>query len=281
MKYLKLKQSLTECGINPRFSIDIASVSERIRDFGLLHIEINQKNKTIEILKESNCKIVKSRDLKFRKDSESREGMMYDIKDGEKPTHSEVWYCNVNKDISPDFDPFLNPGKFLGYPSCCVEKYEKTRGMGLFYRDYLFDESKIRYNEINRLCTLFDSNLLMPDFFPCSLSCRSAKEFFDKIQSIINQIYSKDQIQKSNKYSNAALIILAEKLFCFPNYRIEDKSLFLILDEYTQYLNLIDIVDRKYWPELNGKNILLKFKNTEKIRKVFLESNASIEEIKI
>lgn len=281
MKYLKLKQSLSDCGINTRFSIDIASVAERVRDFGLLHIEINQMEKTIEILQKSGCKIIKSRDLKFAKDPESREGMMYDIKDGDKATHSEIWYCSVNKDIEPNFDPFLNPGKFLGYPPCCVEKYETTRGMGVFYRDYIFDESNIRYNEINRLCTLFNSNLLMPDFFPCSLSCKSAKEFSVKIQAILNQIYSADQIQESNKYSYAPLIILSEKLYCFPNFRIQAESLFLIVDEYTQYLNLIDILDQKYWPDLDGKNLLLKFKNTENIRKVFMESNTIIEEIKI
>jgi hypothetical protein len=281
MKYLKLKQSLSDCGINTRFSIDIASVAERVRDYGLLHIEINQKGKTIELLQKSGCKIIKSRDLQFTKDSESREGMMYDIKDGEKATHSEIWYCSVNKDIEPNFDPFLNPGKFLGYPSCCVEKYENTRGMGFFYRDYLFDESNIRYNEINRLCTLFNSNLLMPDFFPCSLSCKSAKDFSVKIQAIINQIYSADQIQESYKYSYAPLIIFSEKLYCFPSFRIQAESLFLIVDEYTQYLNLIDILDQKYWPDLDGKNHLIKFKNTENIRKVFIESNTIIEEIKI
>lgn len=281
MKHLKLKQSLSDCGINPRFSIDIASVAERVRDYGLLHIEINQKEKTFEILQNSDCKIIKSRDLKFTKDSESREGMMYDIKDGEKATHSEVWYCSVNREIEPNFDPFLNPGKFLGYPSCCVEKYETTRGMGFFYKDYLFEDTKIKYNEINRLCTLFNSNLLMPDFFPCTLSCKSALEFSLKIQSIINEIYSIDQIQETNKYCYAALIILSEKLYCFPSFRIQDDSLFLIVDEHTQYVNLLDILDRKYWPELNVKNHLIKFKNTEKISKVFLESNTIIEEIKI
>ena len=281
MKYLKLKQSLSDCGINPRFSIDIASVAERVRDFGLLHIEINQKENTIEILKNSNCIIIKSRDLKFIKDSESREGMMYDIKDEEKPTHSEVWYCSVNKKIEPDFDPFLNPGKYLGYPSCCVEKYETTRGMGLFYSDYLFDKENIRYNEINRLCTLFNPNLLMPDFFPCSLSCKNARNFSIKIQSIINQIYSTDEIQETNKFTYASLIILSDKLYCFPSFRIEDESLFLIVDEHTQYLNLIDILDRKYWPNSMDKNLLIKFKNTEKINKVFLESKSIIEEIKL
>ena len=188
IKYQTLKVELSKIDINPRFSIDIASVAERVRDFGLLHIEIYQKEKTIEILQNSNCKIIKSRDLKFIKDTESREGMMYDLKVGENPTHSEVWYCSVNKEIEPDFDPFLNPGKYLGYPSCCVEKYETTRGMGLFYSDYLFDKENIRYNEINRLCTLFNPNLLMPDFFPCSLSCEHASEFAQKIQSIINMI---------------------------------------------------------------------------------------------
>ena len=75
--------------------------------------------------------------------------MMYYIKDGEKATHSEVWYCSVNKEVDPNFDPFSNPGKFLGYPSCCVEKYETTKGMGFFYRDYLFNDTNFKYNEIN------------------------------------------------------------------------------------------------------------------------------------
>jgi hypothetical protein len=279
MKYLKLTQSLSDCGINPRFSIDIASVAERARDFGLLHIEIYQKEKTIEILQRTNCKIIKSRDLKFTKDSESREGMMYDIKDGEKPTHSEVWFCSVNKEIEPNFDPFLNPGKFLGYPSCCVNKYETNRGMGEFYKEYLFTDKSIRYNEINRLCTLFNPNLLMPDFFPCSLSCENAREFAQKIQSIINLIYSEEEIQESNKYSNAVLLILSEKLFCFPNFRIENNNLILIADESAQYLNLSKVLDQKYWPDLKDKNILIKFKNIENTTKVFLESKSSLEQI--
>lgn len=281
MKYIKLRDSLSECKINPRFSIDIASVSEGVRDFGLLHIEIYQKEKTIEILKKTNCKIIKSRDLKFIKDSESREGMMYDIKFGEKPTHSEVWYCRANKKIESNFNPFLNPGKYLGYPSCCVEKYETTKGMGSFYRDYLFGEKNIRYNEINRLCTLFNSNLLMPDFFPCSLSCINARNFSINIQSIINQIYSPNEIQSTKKYSYAALMILSEKLYCFPNFKIQDDSLFLFVDEYAQYLNLVNILDRKYWPKVMNKNQLIKFTNTETISKVFIQSRSSIEELKI
>lgn len=281
LKYQTLKTELSKININSRFSIDIASVAERVRDFGLLHIEIYQKENTVEILQKTNCKIIKSRDLKFIKDSESREGMMYDILPGENPTHSEVWYCNVNKEIDSTFDPFLNPGKYLGYPSCCVEKYETARGMGSFYRDYLFDEKNIRYNEINRLCTLFNANLLMPDFFPCSLSCENARNFSIEIQSIINQIYSSNEIQETKKYSYAALMILSEKLYCFPSYRIQDNSLFLIVDEHTQYLNLIDILDKKYWPELRKKNQLIKFKNTEKIDRVFIESKSIIEEVKI
>jgi hypothetical protein len=281
LKYETLKKELINNRINPRFSIDIASVAEGIRDFGLLHIEIYKKEETIEILKKTNCKIIKSRDLKFTKDSESREGMMHDIKHGEKPTHSEVWYCSAKKEIEPNFNPFLNPGKYLGYPSCCVEKYETSKGMGSFYRDYLFDEKNIRYNEINRLCTLFNSNLLMPDFFPCSLSCINARNFSIKIQSIINKIYSSNQIQETKKYSNAALMILSEKLYCFPSFRIEHNSLFLIVDEHTQYINLIDILDRKYWPELTNKNQLIKFKNTETIDKVYIESKSIIEEVKI
>ena len=43
MTYFKLKKSLTKIGINPRFSIDIVSVAERVREFGLIHVEIKSE----------------------------------------------------------------------------------------------------------------------------------------------------------------------------------------------------------------------------------------------
>jgi hypothetical protein len=280
MKYFKLKQSLSDSGINPRFAIDIASVAERVRDFGLIHIEAQQKERMIEILSHSNCKIIKCRNLKFIKDSESREGMLYDIKGGEKPTHCEVWYSNINKEVEPNFDPFLNPGKFLGYPNCCVSKYESTNGMGLFYREYLFSDNKIRFNEINRLCTLFFPNLLMPDFFPCSLSCEAAKEFNLKIQSVINHIYSKDEITETFKYKLAPILLISEKLYCFPNFNIEYHKLILKVDSSTQYVNLKSVLDEKYWPSIDGRNLLINFKNIDNTEKLYIESDGKIEELK-
>ena len=280
MKYIELKNCLIEIGINPRFSIDIASVAERVRDFGLIHIEAPQKEQMIEILNNNNCKIIKSRSLKFIKDSESREGMLYDIKDGEKPTHCEIWYSNINKEVEPNFDPFLNPGKFLGYPNCCVSKYESTNGMGLFYKEYLFSYNKIRFNEINRLCTLFFPNLLMPDFFPCSLSCEAAKEFNLKIQSVINHIYSKDEITETFKYKLAPILLTSEKLYCFPNFKLENQKLTLKVDSSTQFVNLRSVLDTKYWPSIDGKNLLVNFKNIENTEKLFIESDGNAEELK-
>ena len=280
MKYLKLKKSLSDCGINPRFSIDIASVAERIRDFGLIHIESHQKEQMMQILNNCNCKIIKNRNLKFTKDSESREGMLYDIKNGEKPTHCEIWYCSVNKEIDPNFNPFLNPGEFLGYPKCCVSKYESTSGMGLFYKEYLFSDNKSRYNEINRLCTLFFPNLLMPDFFPCSLSCEEAREFSLKIQSIINLIYTKEEIKETYGYKLAPILIISEKLYCFPNFKLENQNLTLKVDSSTQFVNLRSVLDTKYWPSIDGKNLLVNFKNIENTEILFIESDGNSEELK-
>lgn len=279
MKYLKLKESLSDCGINPRFSIDIASVAERIRDFGLIHIEANKKKQMIRILDNCNCKIIKSRDLKFIKDSESREGMLYDITDCEKPTHCEIWYCNIDKEIDPNFDPFLNPGEFLGYPKCCVSKYESTSGMGLFYKEYLFSDNKIRYNEINRLCTLFFPNLLMPDFFPCSMSCEEAKNFSLKTQSIINLIYTKEEIKETYRYKSAPILLTSEKLYCFPNFKLENQKLTLMVDSSSQFVNLKSVLDTKYWPLIDGKNLLVNFKNIDNTEKLFIESNGIEEEL--
>jgi hypothetical protein len=280
MKYLELKKSLFDCGINPRFSIDIASVAEKLRDFGLIHLEEHQTQKMIEILNNNHCKVIKLRKLKFTQDSESREGMLYDIKDGEKPTHCEIWYSNIKNEIDPNFDPFLNPGKFLGYPKCCVSKYESTIGMGSFYKEYLFSDNNIRYNEINRLCTLFTSNLLMPDFFPCSLSCESAREFGKKIQSIVNLIYSKEEIKETYKYKLAPILLISEKLYCFPNFKLDNQKLTLKVDSSTQFVYLRSVLDMKYWPSIDGKNLLVNFKNIENTKKLFIESNGIIEELK-
>jgi hypothetical protein len=233
----------------------------------------------MRILNNCNCKIIKNRNLKFIKDSESREGMLYDIKNLEKPTHCEIWYCSANKEIGPNFDPFLNPGEFLAYPKCCVSKYESTSGMGLFYKEYLFSDNKIRYNEINRLCTLFFPNLLMPDFFPCSLSCEEAKTFSLNIQSIINLIYTKEEIQETYRYKLAPVLLISEKLYCFPNFKLENQKLTLKVDSSTQYVNLKSVLDTKYWPSIDGKNLLVNFKNIENTKKIFIESDGNAEEL--
>jgi hypothetical protein len=281
MKYLKLRQSLHKIGVNTRFSIDIVSVAERVRDFGLLHIEAYKKDKTIKLLNENNCKVIASRDLKFLKDSESREGMLYDVKEQETPTHCEIWYSHIAKEIEPNFNPFSNPGKFLGYPKCCFTKYENTYGMGEFYKEYLFPDNRMsRYNEINRLCTLFNSNLLMPDFFPCSLSCIPAYEFGVQIQSIIDLIYSKEETEDTFKYKLSPLIIISDKLYCFPNFKIEFDKLTLKLGSSSQFVNLSSVLDKKYWPAINGRNLLINFKNIEKTKKLFIEYNHKIEELK-
>lgn len=279
MNYFKLKESLTKIGVNPRFSIDIVSVAERVREFGLIHVEINSETKIIETLNACDLKIIKSRHLVFKKDKDSREGMLYDVKFNDNPTHCEIWYTSLKNKIDFNFDPFTNPGKYLGYPKCCVSKYENSIGMGSFYEEYLFS-GKTRYNEINRLCTIFNKNLLMPDFFPCSLSCEKALEFSKKIQSVTGLIYTKEEISETLKYKNAPLVVLSEKLFCFPNFRINHDQLILKLDDSTKWVDLNSILNTKYWPSDLAEVCVLKFQNILGIKELFIDSNNRLEELK-
>lgn len=280
MKYKDLRNKLNSIGINPRFSIDIASVAERVRDFGLIHVEYFQKNKVLELLKGVECTIIDSRDLIFRKDSESREGFLYNLNSNEDPSHSEIWYTSVNNPIENNCNPFLNPGLYLGYPECCVQQYEYSKSMGEFYKNYLFSDVSIRYNEINRLCTLFNPNLLMPDFFPCSLSCMEARSFAIKIQSINDLIYTTDEIEETYKYMFAPLLIFSEKLYCFPNFKKEKNRLILHVDHKTHFINLGSILETKYWPNLANRNLLIKFKNVEGIEELQIKTEFGQEQIK-
>jgi hypothetical protein len=120
----------------------------------------------------------------------------------------------------------------------------------------------------------------MPDFFPCSLSCEAAKEFNLKIQSVINHIYSKDEITETFKYKLAPILLISEKLYCFPNFNIEYHKLILKVDSSTQYVNLKSVLDEKYWPSIDGRNLLINFKNIDNTEKLYIESDGKIEELK-
>jgi len=279
MTYFKLKKSLTKIGINPRFSIDIVSVAERVREFGLIHVEIKSEADIIETLIAFDLKIIKSRHLVFKKDKDSREGMLYDADLNGNPTHCEIWYTSVKNKLDFNFDPFTNPGKYLGYPKCCVNKYENSIGMGSFYKEYLFS-GKTRYNEINRLCTLFNKNLLMPDFFPCSLSCKKALEFGQKIQTVTELIYTEDEISETLMYRTAPLVLLSDKLFCFPNYRIEFDRLILKLDDSTKWVDLNNVLNSKYWPSELAEVCILKFQNITGTKDLYIDSNNGLEKLK-
>jgi hypothetical protein len=279
MKYSALKEKINALGINPRFTIDIASVAEKLRPFGLIHVDYDSKQQTIELLNWVDCKIAGERDLFFSQDSESREVMLYDVKKTEKPTHSEIWFTSIDNEIPIQFNPFDNPGKHLGYPACCVSKYENSNGMGVFYKEYLFSGAT-RYNEINRLCTLFYSNLLMPDFFPCSLSCVHSRDFAILVQSLAELIYTSDEITETKKYLSAPLLIFSKKIFCFPEYKIVDDKLYLLVDDSTQSISLGTVLNEHYWQFDREKNLLIKFKNVENIRHLFIYKNSIQEEIK-
>jgi hypothetical protein len=271
MKYFELRRNLDEIGINPRFAIDIASVIEGVRDYGLMHINISERLAVIDVLYNYDCKVFAERTLHFTKDNDSREGLLFDSSDPVEISHCELWFCHSAKAVTSTFNPFENPGYYLGYPDCCVKKYESNIGLGSLYREYLFSSEKVRYHEVNRLCTLFNSNLLMPDYFPCSLSCEEARAYSCKMQKIIDNIYYDFEKKQSFGFKLAPLLIFDEKLYCFPNFIIENQKLIVKADNSAQFVNLRDVLDDKYWPKMGSKILVLRFLNVSHITELFIE----------
>jgi len=262
-------------GINPRFLLDLLTVQEGIRDYGLLHIERTQLNFIRFYFERNNLIEIAIRFLRFVNDEQSREGLFFDTSIEAEMTHAEIWYANKNGNKSESVNPFINPGLYLGYPDCCVNFYESGKGMGKFYNKYLFS-NELRFTELNRLCTIFNPGLLMLDFFPCSLACKEAKAFVSKSLKIVEKHFPKTVFAEVNKHMKSPLLIIRDSLFSFPSYTIEKDKLILLVDDNSRSIKINSICSGEFQNKqvIEGNEPhLLRFKHLDNLNILELRHN--------
>jgi hypothetical protein len=243
--------------LNPRILYDIFSVLFGVRKMGLIHLPIEKLAFIHKQLTEFNLFEVAKRYLIISKDKESRENLLRDSYKVENASHVELWF---SLDENINIDPFKNPGKALSYPECCVKSYESNEGLSSFYNNYIFSNDTRNF-KLNRLVVLFNKDLMMPDYFPCSLSCQASSLLIDKCNQVVLDKFPKDINENINKIMKVPLLLWGENLFYVPDWEIKSNNLFLKINSNIKSQKLNDIF------KLNEKNILLLDKKEPKLLK--------------
>lgn len=223
MKYLA--KQLEDLGIERRFALDIGSVIAGVRPRGLLHVSGGQQHGLERLLSSSGLRVEASRKLYRGHDSTSREGILNER--CFEPTDEiwcEVWYSNPESAPIGYAELFGNPGKFLGYPECCRRSLEGKDALARLYQRYLFEDSD-RYWELNRLAALFHNAILMPDFFPCSMTCASARSYIIPFHELAFDLLSKREIEEAKNAMRAPVTIIAGEIIQWLDWECDNERL--------------------------------------------------------
>ena len=223
MKYLA--KQLEDLGIERRFALDIGSVIAGIRPRGLLHVSGGQQHGLERLLISSGLRVETSRKLYRGHDSTSREGILNEHPC--EPTAEiwcEVWYSNAEAAPIGQAALFGNPGKFLGYPECCRRSLAGKDALARLYQRYLFEGSE-RYWELNRLAALFHNAILMPDFFPCSMTCALARSYVIPFHELALDLLSKREVEGATKAMRAPVTIIAGEIIQWLDWECDNERL--------------------------------------------------------
>ena len=233
-----LPDKLKSIGVERRFALDIGSVIAGIRPRGLLHIPAEKKNGLEQILMQFGLNIEAHRTLYRQNDSTSREGILLDSCDEDSATvWCEIWYSNPTATRVNSEKLFLNTGEFLGYPTCCRASMETENALDKLFYKYIFKD-KNRFWELNRLATIFHHTILMPDFFPCSLSCDAGRDFVRPFQKMSYDIFQQEEVDLAIESMKSALIIIENSIVCWSKWNAKSDGIHVaIADAKKESLN--------------------------------------------
>lgn len=223
MKFLA--KQLDDLGIERRFALDIGSVIAGVRPRGLLHVSGVQQQGLERLLILSGLRVEASRKLYRGYDTTSREGILNERSfEATDETWCEVWYSSPKSMPIGHAELFGNPGKFLGYPQCCRRSLEGKDALSSLYQRYLFEDSD-RHWEINRLAALFHNTILMPDFFPCSLTCASARNYIIPFHELAVDVFSKREFEEAKNAMRAPVTLIAGEIIQWLNWECNGEHL--------------------------------------------------------
>lgn len=221
----QLPHSLEALGLDRRFTVDVLSVARSVRRIGLLHAPLSSESGLREIFAGVGLTVFSRRELVRQDDPDSREGILRDPAGGEVVNFIELWYARPGEDVLPSPRAlFADPGKHLGYPQCCVAEWERLKSQRDLYRRYIFETVGGNW-EVNRLASLFQTGLLIPDFFPCSLSCRAAREFAAPIVDLAREILDPAWVRDTMGWMQAPLIQFGGSVYAFPTWTFNGREL--------------------------------------------------------
>lgn len=221
----KLPQALEMLGLDRRFAVDVLSVARGVRRVGLLHASLPSESGLREILLSQGLAVFARRELIRQDDPDSREGVLRDPAYCEVANFIELWYARSGDNaLPPPAALFANPGTYLGYPVCCVSKWERRSSQRDLYRHYIFETTGGHW-ELNRLATFFAPGLLIPDFFPCSLSCESARAFASPFVELAREVLDPTWVHKTVMWMKAPLLERAGTLYAFPTWSLNGSEL--------------------------------------------------------
>lgn len=217
-------KTLESLGLHRRFAVDVISVIRGVRRTGLLHVPVVAESDLCYSLKGIGLKVIARRGLTRSDDPNSREAVLKDCRESEEANFAEVWYAQCDNNLPLPSDLFANPGRYLGYPSCCVAEWERLQSQRDFYSRYLFETSSGLW-EVNRLSAVFEGGLVFPDFYPCSLECQAARSFVAPILEAVRDTLDRDWVDQTIKWMRAPVVIHGGELYGFPNWSLSGVDL--------------------------------------------------------
>lgn len=213
-----LAAALDRAGMHRRFAVDALSVVRGVRRFGLFHTPIEASADLHAALEGAGLEVVAHRELLQYSDPSTREGVLRDPRHGERPNYAELWYAPRGEPRVPDASElFRDPGTWLGYPPCCVAAWEGCKSQRDLYEQYLF-RSERGFWDLNRIAAVFQSGLLLPDFYPCTLGCTLAKTFVSGILQAVAAELDAAWAAETTRWMRAPILVYRDTLLAFPSW---------------------------------------------------------------
>jgi hypothetical protein len=205
--------------------VDLACVAGGVRDHILLHISTDDALAVEAIVDSVDLSIEAQRALQKRNDSGTQEILLGDYRgEGDsKDLVREIWVCRPG-DEAASSALFGSPGAMLGYPACCIERYESCQGLSAHYEEYLLGEG-LRHWENNRLAFLFREFLPIPDYFPCSLACAASRDFLRPILDVSRTIMPPEVFQGLTGAMQAPLLMVGGEIVLLLDWQQEGRTL--------------------------------------------------------
>ena len=228
-----LTTTLVQAGVHRRFAVDVMSVVRGIRRVGLLHVPLDAETVVRSSLAPLDLVVFDRRELVRFDDPHSREGVLRECRPGEMVNYVELWFSRDSDRTPTTREHFINPGRHLGYPDCCVAEWERLQSQSEFYSRYLFGTHD-GFWELNRLSTVFQGGLLFPDFYPCSLQCASARDYVAPFLSLAGEVLDSHWVDETLTWMKAALVIRGTILYAFPQWTMSDSELLLHVHQATR-----------------------------------------------